>query len=106
MRRVPAAVRITTVEPRSRTETTLAEGDPIRVLLADEQALFREAVKIVLSSEDDLLVVGEAVDGIQAVSEVERTRPDVALLDADLPNCDGIHAAEQISSRVPDCRVI
>jgi DNA-binding NarL/FixJ family response regulator len=78
----------------------------IRVVLADEQSLFREAVKIVLSSEDDITVVGEAGDGLQAVAEVERLLPDVALLDADLPNCDGIRATEQISHRVPDCRVI
>ncbi len=80
--------------------------DVIRVLLSDEQALFREAVKVVLSREDDLTVVGEAADGLQAVAEAERLRPDVALLDADLPNCDGICATEQIRARVPDCRVI
>ena len=59
-----------------------------------------------LSSEDDLIVVGEAADGLQAIAEVERVRPDVALLDAGLPNCDGIRATQQISLRVPDCRVI
>jgi DNA-binding NarL/FixJ family response regulator len=85
----------------------VAEGDGvIRVLLADEQSLFRQAVKVVLSSEDDLIVVGEAADGLQAIAEVERVRPDVALLDADLPNCDGIRATQQISLRVPECRVI
>ena len=59
-----------------------------------------------LSSEDDLIVVGEAADGLQAIAEVERVRPDVALLDAGLPNCDGIRATQQISLRVPECRVI
>lgn len=78
----------------------------IHVLLADEQSLFREAVKVVLSNEDDLIVVGEARDGLQAVAESERVRPDVALLDANLPNCDGIRATEQITQRVPGCRVI
>ena len=69
----------------------MAEGDGvIRVLLADEQSLFRQAVKVVLSNEDDLIVVGEAADGLQAIAEVERVRPVVALLDAGLPNCDGI----------------
>lgn len=80
--------------------------DVIRVLLCDEQALFREAVKVVLSREDDLAVVGEAADGMRALVEAERLRPDVALLDADLPNCDGIRATKQIRARVPDCRVI
>ncbi len=80
--------------------------DVIRVLLADEQSLFRQAVKVVLSNEDDLSVVGEAADGLQAIAEAERVRPDVALLDAGLPNCDGIRATQQISLRVPDCRVV
>jgi DNA-binding NarL/FixJ family response regulator len=78
----------------------------VRVLLADEQVLFREAVKVVLSSEADLEVVGEAQDGNHAVAEAERTRPDVALLDADLPNRDGISATQQICELVPTCRVI
>jgi DNA-binding NarL/FixJ family response regulator len=76
------------------------------VLIADEQVLFREAVKVVLSNEADLVVVGEAQDGSQAVVEAERVRPDVALLDADLPNRDGISATQQITDLVPACRVI
>jgi DNA-binding NarL/FixJ family response regulator len=85
----------------------MADDDSvIRVLLADEQSLFRDAVKVVLSNEDDLVVVGEAGDGLQAVAEAERVQPDVALLDAALPNCDGIRATQQIGLRVPDCRVI
>jgi DNA-binding NarL/FixJ family response regulator len=85
----------------------MADGDGvIRILLADEQSLFRDAVRVVLSSEDDLVVVGEAGDGIQAVAEAERVQPDVALLDASLPNCDGIRATQLISLKVPDCRVI
>ena len=85
----------------------MADGDGvIRVLLADEQSLFRDAVKVVLSSESDLVVVGEAGDGIQAVAEAERVQPDIALLDSGLPNCDGIRATQQISLKVPDCRVI
>ena len=84
----------------------MADDKVIRVLLADEQSLFRDAVKVVLSNEDDLVIVGEAGDGIQAVAEAERVQPDIALLDAGLPNCDGIRATQQISLKVPDCRVI
>jgi DNA-binding NarL/FixJ family response regulator len=82
------------------------ERGRVRILIADDQSLFREAVRVVLSSEDDLEVVGEARDGLQAVADVERLRPDVALLDADLPNCDGIRATRQIVERVAGCRVI
>lgn len=78
----------------------------IRVLVGDEQALFREAMRVVLSSQGDLEVVAEARDGLQAISEAERHRPDVALLHAALPNCDGIRATSQIVERVPECRVV
>jgi DNA-binding NarL/FixJ family response regulator len=78
----------------------------LRILIADEQSLFREAVKVVLSAEGDLVVVAEAHDGLQAVAEAQRTQPDVALLDASLPNCDGIRATQLILERVPTCRVI
>lgn len=85
----------------------MSEGSRvIGVMIADGQALFREAVKVVLSGQDDLLVIAEATDGYQAVAEAERTCPDIAFLDAELPNGDGISAARQISRQVPSCRVV
>ncbi|MGZ8565440.1 MAG: response regulator transcription factor [Actinomycetota bacterium] len=80
--------------------------DLIRVLLADEQALFREAVRVVLEAEDDICVVAEVRDGLQAVTEAERTQPDVALLDAGLPNRDGVRATAMLKERVPNAQVI
>jgi DNA-binding NarL/FixJ family response regulator len=83
------------------------EGDAhIRILLADGQSLFREAVKVVLGSEAGLEVVAEAGDGLEAVAEAERTSPNVALVDLNLPNCDGVRATFLITERVPDCRVV
>ncbi len=85
----------------------MADGGTIlRIVLADEQSLFREAVKVVLESQVDIEVVAEARDGQQAVAAVEQTKPDVALLDVNLPNCDGIRATSLIKERVPDCRVL
>jgi DNA-binding NarL/FixJ family response regulator len=78
----------------------------VRILLADAHSLFREAVRMALDGQPDLTVVAQARDGLQAVAEAERSRPDVALLDAALPNCDGIRATEMIGERVPDCRVV
>ncbi len=87
----------------------LKESNPqsgIRILLADEHALFREAMRVVLENQTDLEVLAEAGDGLQAISEAERVRPDVALLDADLPNCNGVRATYLIKERVPECRVL
>ncbi len=84
----------------------MGDGDKIRILLADSQALFREAVKVALEGEPDVDVVSEARDGPQAVLAAERSKPNVAVLDAALLNCDGIHAATLIRERVPTCRVI
>jgi DNA-binding NarL/FixJ family response regulator len=79
---------------------------PIRILLADQHALFREALRAGLESEIDLQVVGEARNGPEAVAEAERTLPSVAILDLDLPITDGIRATGPIVERTPNCRVL
>jgi DNA-binding NarL/FixJ family response regulator len=84
----------------------MAEEHAVRILIADGQALFREAVRVVLESEEDLEVSGEAGDGVEAVAQAERVRPDVALIDAALSNCDGIRATELITEKIPDCKVL
>lgn len=78
----------------------------IRILVAVERALFREAVRLVLEGEPGLKVVGETRDGLEAVEEIGRTMPDVAVIDAKLPQCDGIRATAMIRERSPDCRVL
>lgn len=78
----------------------------VRILLADEHALFRDAVRLALESESDFEVVAEAQDGVQAVAEAERTSPTVALLDVNLPKTDGIQTAWLIRQRVPSCEIV
>jgi DNA-binding NarL/FixJ family response regulator len=78
----------------------------IRVLLADEQALFREAVKIVLEAQRDFSVVAQAGDAVHAVAEAERTRPDVALVDTELPNLGVEELTRRIKRSVPECGVV
>jgi DNA-binding NarL/FixJ family response regulator len=82
------------------------DQEPIKVLLADSQGLVREAFRSVLESTEDIVVVAEASDGVQAIAEAERTRPDVALVDADLPNRDSTRTTLAIRERVPGCRVL
>jgi DNA-binding NarL/FixJ family response regulator len=78
----------------------------VRVLLADSQSLFREAVRAILDDEDDLEVVGEARAGDEAVLQAGRVRPHVALVDAELPVHDGVETTRLIAGQVPDCRVL
>jgi DNA-binding NarL/FixJ family response regulator len=69
----------------------------IRVLLADDHNLMRRGLRLVIEQHSDLVVVGEAEDGRQAVSQADALKPDVAVLDIGMPNLNGIEAAKQIT---------
>jgi DNA-binding NarL/FixJ family response regulator len=84
----------------------MVEPVQVRILLADAHSLFREALSAALAGQPDLAVVAEAEDGLEAVGEATRMEPEVAVLDADLPNCEGVRAARLIRERVPGCRVV
>ncbi|MFI6318743.1 response regulator [Nonomuraea sp. NPDC050556] len=75
----------------------------IRVLIADDQALLRGSFRLLIDSEDDLMVVGEAADGHQAVTLTRSESPDVVLMDVRMPEMDGITATKQIAG---DARVL
>ena len=79
-----------------------AEGDrPIRVVLVDDQALFRAGIRMLVDSQPDLAVVGEASDGREAIGVVRATRPDVVLMDIRMPVLDGLGATAELL-RDPD----
>ncbi|MFG3620316.1 response regulator [Nocardia sp. NPDC047654] len=70
---------------------------PIKVLLADDERLVRSGFKVLLDLEDDIMVVGEATTGAEAVELARATRPDVVLMDIRMPRLDGIRATAQIA---------
>ena len=78
----------------------------IRILLADDQALFREALSMLISSQPDLEVVGEASNGEEAIQLAESCRPNVVLMDLQMPVMNGVVATRHLHSQQPDCRVI
>jgi DNA-binding NarL/FixJ family response regulator len=77
-----------------------------RVLIADDQALVRVGPHKILEFEEDIEVVGEAVDGADAVRQTERLRPDVVLMDIRMPVLDGIEATRRIARVQPTARVL
>lgn len=78
----------------------------IRVLLAEDQAMVRGALAALLTLEGDIEIVAEVSRGDEVLHAAQATRPDVALLDVEMPGCDGLTAAALVHSELPTCRVL
>jgi DNA-binding NarL/FixJ family response regulator len=78
----------------------------IRVLLADDQELVRAGFRMILETQADIQVVGEAGDGVEAVAATRRLQPDVVLMDIRMPNLDGLQATKQIMAPGSGSRVL
>jgi DNA-binding NarL/FixJ family response regulator len=80
--------------------------EALRVLLADDHILFRKGIASLLSARQDITVVGEANDGIEAVSMARETLPDIILMDINMPNRDGLETVKIIKREMPHIQVV
>lgn len=78
----------------------------IRVLVADDHAMVRAGLRMIIEDEDDMMVVGEAEDGAEALRLAEATRPAVLLADLRMPPPDGIELARLLAEQAPEIRTI
>ena len=78
----------------------------IRIMLVDDQAMFREGLRTLLATQPDFEVVGEAADGAEALRLCPAVRPDVVLMDLRMPNLGGVAATRQLRAAHPDVRVL
>jgi len=80
--------------------------EKIRIFIADDHAVVREGTRTLLEREDDMEVVGEAADGEEAVTQIEKLKPDVAILDISMPKLSGIEVTRKIKSVLPATAVL
>ena len=78
----------------------------IRVLIADDQTLVRDGFRMILDAQEDIEVVGEAADGLEAVTEARRLRPEVVLMDVRMPGRDGLEATRALLAELPETHVL
>jgi DNA-binding NarL/FixJ family response regulator len=84
----------------------MRNGQPTRILLADDHALVRRGVRLILDREPDFQVVAEAADGAEAVACARDVRVDLAVLDVAMPRLTGLQAAREMSRRRPELRIL
>jgi DNA-binding NarL/FixJ family response regulator len=80
--------------------------EPIRVLIADDHALFRRGLEMVLDEEQDIELVGQASDGTEAVARARESLPDVVLMDIRMPKTSGIEAARAMKEAAPSAKIV
>ena len=80
--------------------------DTIKVLVVDDHALFRRGITTVLANQESLEVVGEAIDGLEAIEKAEEVTPDIILMDLNMPRCSGLEATQALQAKMPQVNIL
>ena len=80
--------------------------EPIKVLIVDDHTLFRRGITTVLANQENIAVVGEAVDGLEAIEKAEDLSPDVILMDLNMPRCSGLEATQALQAKMPMVNIL
>ena len=80
--------------------------ETLRIMLVDDHALFRQGLKSLLDARPDLEVVASAANGNEAIALARECKPDVILIDIEMPDCDGIEATRQIKQELPEVKIV
>ena len=80
--------------------------EPVKVLIADDHTLVRRGIAAVLATSDSLRVVGEAVDGLEAIEKAKELQPDVILMDLNMPRCSGLEAIQALQTEMPQVNIL
>ena len=78
----------------------------IKVMIADDQALIRESLQIILSAHQDIQVTSAVADGHEVIERIPQDRPDVVLMDIRMPKMDGVMATKEVKERFPEVKII
>ena len=80
--------------------------DTVKVLVVDDHALFRRGIATVLANQENLEIVGEATDGLEAIKKAEETAPDVIVMDLNMPRCSGLEATQALQAKMPQVNIL
>jgi len=84
----------------------LASAEPVRILIVDDQPLFRRAVATLIDGQPDFTIVGEAENGLEGVEMTHELRPDLVIMDVEMPVMTGVEATRLIKDQLPDTKVV
>lgn len=80
--------------------------EPVRVLVVDDHALFRRGISTVLTNQENISVVGEATNGLEAIEKAEQLVPDVIVMDLNMPQCSGLEATQALQAKMPQINIL